>query len=315
MLMEELRDSFLQSKTNIADTTRRNYLWNFNQLLIYWNECLGNVDVETIDIEPLRETFLPYLYSKKVSRVRPAEGYAKGYVVFYRLKAFLKCLYRFLARDDIVRQLAEKKLEVPEIRPLTLEETNALLALLNEIDAQHSVRQNKKGRKQEHITNPDRDRAIIKTFFSTGLRASELCKLKVKDILFEQGIGKIKGKGRRRKKDTFYFLFNYHEELRQWLGQRISDPDNFIFLDNKQRPFTYFNLWRLMKNLSESSEFDFRCHTFRHSVGVYLINNGWTPEGVRKFLRHRDISTTGIYLRQRGEVDVLRAIRSLGRWR
>jgi site-specific recombinase XerD len=306
-MIEELKERYMGFNQSLSPTTLKSYEWAFNRIIHLWNKY-PNVDMKYVDVEEVQQ-FISLLYDK-VDKHKPKVGYPKRYCSFYYLKMFLKRLFRFIGRDDIVKVLKENKLESPELEVLSFEEINNVVGMLDDVHREHTEdMQKKRGAKVK--TNPPRDGMIILTLFSTGLRARELISLKVGDIDFEGKKGKVKSKGRRREKDNFYFMFKFNEKLKEWLGDRINNKTEYIFLDNNQQSFTYWNLWELMKIVSDNTGFKFTCHSLRHSAGVYLIKHNWTPEMIRKFLRHRQIETTGIYLKEKGELDIIQGLEGI----
>jgi integrase/recombinase XerC len=139
-----------------------------------------------------------------------------------------------------------------------------------------------------------RDRAILETFYSTGMRISELVSISMSDIDFISGIIKVMGKG---KKERIVPIGEHAiKAIRQYLDKRAKQTDA-LFLNKHGQRITdrgvrgivakYIRLASLRQGVSP--------HTLRHSFATHLLNHGADLRSVQELLGHANLSTTQIY--------------------
>ncbi len=145
-----------------------------------------------------------------------------------------------------------------------------------------------------------RDRAILETIYSSGLRASEVINMKMGDINFEAGFITVRGKGSKERvvpinETALSTIKKYIEESRpDILGKRNS---RFLFLAKGGRPMTRQRLWQLIKKYSAGLSANISPHTLRHCFASHLLDGGADLRALQKMLGHTDISSTQIYTR------------------
>jgi integrase/recombinase XerD len=137
----------------------------------------------------------------------------------------------------------------------------------------------------------DFDRAIITFMGSSGLRASELISLKIKDIDFNLLTGKVKSKGQSEteEKDVFIFSSQAKDFIRKYLGKRINDKDDYLFI-YKGKKIKYKFLWEYFTN-----RFKFRPHQLRHFF-CFQGSKIYSPKTLQTLARHRRWETTSLYV-------------------
>jgi len=148
-----------------------------------------------------------------------------------------------------------------------------------------------------------RDRAIMETFYSTGVRRMELVNLKIHDIDFTRGTATIfDGKG---KKDRMVpigdracaWVRKYLEEVRPTLV--ASDDNGHLFLTEYGEPFIKNRLSDLVTKYKETVGIDKpgTCHLFRHAMATYMLENGADIRYIQEILGHVNLSSAEIYTR------------------
>lgn len=144
----------------------------------------------------------------------------------------------------------------------------------------------------------ERDRVVILTLFASGIRASELCNLRIANMDIDYGL-KVMGKG---KKERFVPMPpEPFDDLRAYvLGARsafMPDPHNpFVFIGQGGEPLSRSGLWRICKKWGDRAGLkDIHPHIFRHSMATALINRGCQIRFVQEILGHSSINTTQIY--------------------
>jgi integrase/recombinase XerD len=145
-----------------------------------------------------------------------------------------------------------------------------------------------------------RDRAMLEVLYGAGLRVSELVGLELKDLMPDEELIRVMGKGSKerivplggRAADA---LGRYLRELRPRLDR--GEGEGVVFLNHHGRPLTRMGAWKIVRRHVDRSDVDRRVtpHTFRHSFATHLLEGGADLAAVQEMLGHADISTTQIY--------------------
>ena len=146
-----------------------------------------------------------------------------------------------------------------------------------------------------------RDKAILETLYSAGLRVSELCSLEMNNILFDSAMLRVVGKGNKERYvplgDKAIKLINdYCKYIRSALVDKKKSHGN-VFLSKNGKQLTRMTIYNIMKKWARISGInrDISPHTFRHSFATHLLEGGADLRAVQEMLGHSDISTTQIY--------------------
>ena len=170
--------------------------------------------------------------------------------------------------------------------PLTLnfEEINLILNKIN-IDKANSLR----------------DKCIISTLYSCGLRVSELLSLSLTNINFDDNIIRVIGKGRKERivpigKKSKNDLLNYIENERPTLARK-KNSKGYLFLSNRGNALSRKTTWNIVSKHSKMCfpNKNISPHTYRHSFASHLLEGGADLRIVQELLGHSSISTTQIY--------------------
>ncbi|HEV3261730.1 MAG TPA: tyrosine recombinase XerC [Gemmataceae bacterium] len=146
-----------------------------------------------------------------------------------------------------------------------------------------------------------RDRAILETLYSAGLRVSELTGLNVDDVDFESGMATVRGKGKRER--LALLGLQALEALRTWLAtrealtQKSTRQPQAVFLNKNGSRLTTRSVGRLLEKYLAQAGLDPRTspHTLRHSFATHLLDRGADIRSVQELLGHRSLATTQIY--------------------
>ncbi len=200
----------------------------------------------------------------------------------------LKRFYRYLVREKIIEGnpcVERGTPSLPRNLPRTLSE-DEVLKLIQAPD----------------ITTPIgmRDRAMIETLYSTGMRASELVGLRVNQVDLVVGACKITGKGSKQRlvplgEHAAEWIRAYMMEARdQILKQRIS---NDLFPGNRGKAMSRQGFWQKLNKYAMLSGISSTVspHTLRHAFATHLLNYGADLRSVQMMLGHSNLSTTQIY--------------------
>lgn len=154
------------------------------------------------------------------------------------------------------------------------------------------------------LSNPqgERNRAIIETLYSCGLRVSELTNLKISDLFFDEGFIKVTGKGNKQRfvpisPLTQKYINLYKNEVRPHLPIVEAYRDT-LFLNRRGKQLTRAMIFTIVKQLAEKVELNkiISPHTFRHSFATHLLENGADLRAIQLMLGHESITTTEIYM-------------------
>ncbi len=145
-----------------------------------------------------------------------------------------------------------------------------------------------------------RNRAIIETLYSCGLRVSELINIQITNIYFDEGFIRVIGKG---NKERLVPISPYFEkEIKLYLPQRLNQEakkghEDYLFLNRRGRRLTRVMIFTIVKDLAKKINLskNISPHTFRHSFATHLVEGGANLRAVQEMLGHESISTTEIY--------------------
>ena len=144
---------------------------------------------------------------------------------------------------------------------------------------------------------PLRDLAIIELLYSSGLRVSELTKIKVLDIDHRENFVKVSGKGNKER--VVPFGSNAREVILQYLRRRIElkPKDDFLFLNNRGSGITTRSIERIVKKYGILSGISKKIspHALRHTFATHLLGGGADLRSIQELLGHSSLSTTQRY--------------------
>ncbi|MDB4905700.1 MAG: Tyrosine recombinase xerC [Gemmatimonadetes bacterium] len=200
----------------------------------------------------------------------------------------VRTYYRFLLGDGVVVRDPSERLETPKrgrTLPdvLSVEEVEKLLASPSMDDALYF-----------------RDRAMLELAYGAGLRVSEWITLGVRDLLLEDGLVRVFGKGSKERlvpigRSAITAAAIYSRELRPKLEK--GEGKGILFLNARGRPLSRMGAWLILRRHVErvGIEKEVSPHTLRHSFATHLLEGGADLRAVQEMLGHADISTTQIY--------------------
>jgi integrase/recombinase XerD len=196
--------------------------------------------------------------------------------------------FRFLTGDGIVVRDPSERLETPKRwrtlpEVLTVEEVQKLIASPTLDDALVF-----------------RDRALLELAYGAGLRVSEWITLGVRDLLLEDGLVRVFGKGSKERlvpigRSAIGAVAIYLRELRPRLEK--GEGKGILFLNARGRPLTRMGAWKILRGHVERAGITKHVspHTLRHSFATHLLEGGADLRAVQEMLGHVDIATTQIY--------------------
>ena len=207
-----------------------------------------------------------------------------------RLISGLRSFYDYLIFENYLNSNPLERIEAPRIGrklPDTLS-VNEIDLIVSVIDLSES--------------NGERNRAIIETLYSCGLRVSELTNLKISDLFFEEGFIKVTGKGDKQRfipisPLTQKYINLYKDQVRVAMKIEAAFNDT-LFLNRRGKQLTRAMIFTIVKTLGEKAEIqkNISPHTFRHSFATHLLENGADLRAIQMMLGHESITTTEIYM-------------------
>lgn len=142
-----------------------------------------------------------------------------------------------------------------------------------------------------------RDRAILETLYSCGVRVSEVVTLRLCDLFFGEGYIRVTGKGDKERLVPISAPLKTKISAYLEYRQGVKSNEESLFLSNRGKPLTRVMIFTIIKNATRLSGVNKRVspHTFRHSFATHLLNGGASIRQVQEMLGHENISTTEIY--------------------
>lgn len=265
---------YLKLERSLSENTQDAYLTDLDKLLSFLT--LENVYVLDVTLADL-EQFAAGLHDIGIharSQARIISG-VKSFFNFLLLSNYLE--------DDPSELLEGPKIgfRLPEV--LSLEEIDELISTID--------LSKKEGQ---------RNRAILETLYSCGLRVTELCTLKISDLYFEEGFIKVEGKGSKQrlvpispkaiKEIELYFIDRNLMTIKK-------GHEDFLFLSKRGTHISRIMVFHIIKELAEQVGItkNVSPHTFRHSFATHLLEGGANLRAIQSMLGHESIAATEIY--------------------
>ena len=266
---------YLRIERSLADNTIQSYLRDINKLADYCNQL--KIDEKNVKVNDIRN-FINHLNNDQISARSQA-----------RIISGIKAFYKYLILEDYIKDDPTLLIENPKIG-LKLPEVlsvNEIEIIISSIDLSKKHGQ--------------RNKAIIETLYSCGLRVTELINLKISNINFKEEYIKIIGKGNKERltpigSNALKYIQIYVNEVR--IHQKINKGhEDIVFLNNRGSKLSRVMIFTLIKNTLEKCGIKKKVspHTFRHSFATHLIEGGADLRAVQEMLGHESITTTEIY--------------------
>jgi integrase/recombinase XerD len=269
--------AYLQLEKSQASNTIDGYLRDVSKLFAFLDLHYPTLSVLKLELNHL-QLFVKWLNEFGIAPTTQA-----------RIISGIKSFYNYLIMEDLLKNNPSELLESPKLGRklpdvLSTEEIDAIIA---QIDLS----------KKEGARN----KAIIETLYSCGLRVSELVNLKLSELFFDEGFIKVIGKGNKQRlvpigSTAVKYINIYKNELRNHLVIDKKHED-FLFLNNRGKQLTRVMIFTIIKRLCEKAGIKKKIspHTFRHSFATHLVEGGADLRAVQEMLGHASITTTEIY--------------------
>lgn len=267
--------NWLLFERNLSKNTIESYMHDVEQFHRFMDREYGILasQVETAHIE----AYMCEVYDRRLEASSQA-----------RLLSSIKSFYNFLQVAEVAESSPAEFIDTPRIGRklpdiLSISEIDAIISAID------------LGSEQGH-----RNKAMLETLYSCGLRVSELVSLRLGDLFFEDGFIRVTGKGNKQRLVPVSRQAQLEIEL--WLEQRrLMRPDSkssdVLFLNRNGRKLTRVMIFTIIKRAAQAAGIDKQVspHTFRHSFATHLLEGGASIRQIQEMLGHESILTTEIY--------------------
>jgi integrase/recombinase XerD len=269
--------AYLQLEKSLSDNSVEAYLRDVDKLtsfLLAEDKMLTPQQVELKDLQQFLR-FITELGMTASSQARIISG-LRG---FYRY-----CLLEHITTTDptVLLEAPKLKRSLPDV--LTFEEIEAIIAELDLSTAEGG-----------------RNKAILETMYSCGLRVSELVNLKISNLYLDVGFIKVLGKGDKERlvpigRSAIKYIGIYRKNIRVHMPVKPGN-DDILFLNRRGSQLSRVMIFLVLKDLVQKAGIrkNISPHTLRHSFATHLVEGGADLRAVQEMLGHESITTTEIY--------------------
>jgi integrase/recombinase XerD len=268
---------YLSLEKGLSQNSINAYVNDINKLLEFLKKNFKGITPQRVKLMHLKG-FIELLNEKGVSPRTQA-----------RTISGIKSFFKYLLIEDKIKSDPTSLLEAPKVgrklpEILTPEEIDLMINTIN-------------------IEKPEgqRNRAIVETLYSCGLRVSELVDVKISNLFFKKGYVKIEGKAGKERlvpvsPKAIAEIEKYVKNYRKHLNIEEGDEDT-LFLNRRGQKLSRVMIFTIIKNLAAQVNLKKKIspHTFRHSFATHLIEGGADLRAVQDMLGHESILTTEIY--------------------
>ena len=270
--------NYLKLERSLSNNSIDAYLLDIRKLTSFISENYStSLSIENINVSII-ESFIKYLFKSESSTYSQA-----------RIVSGLKSFFNYLLLEEKIDINPMELIDAPKL-VRKLPETLSIQEIENIINA---VDLNSK--------EGMRNKAILETLYSCGLRVSELVNLKVQNLFLDIGFIKVLGKGMKERlvpigTKAAECISIYMKEYRTNLN--ISEGfEGYLFINRRGKNLTRNMIFIIVKDLVKKAGLNKNIspHTFRHSFATHLIEGGADLRAVQEMLGHESITTTEIY--------------------
>ena len=268
---------FLKLERGLSENSIDNYIRDVKKLVTYLDK--NDISVSPIEIDESMVKQFIYEVSKSLNARSQA-----------RIISGLRSFFDYLIFEDYRETNPTDLIETPKIGrklPDTLSQLE-VDTLINAIDLSHP--------------QGERNRTILETMYSCGLRVSEVISLKVSDLFFEEGFIRVLGKGNKQRFVPIHinsqkYINIYTKEIRSHIKTQKGFEDT-LFLNRRGKGLSRQMIFMILKELAEKIGLTKKIspHTLRHSFATHLLKNGADLRAIQQLLGHESITTTEIYV-------------------
>jgi len=268
----------MQLERSLSDNTVEAYLHDVSMLEDYIRAEKQGIGVNNIALEHL-QSFLAHINELELSAGTQA-----------RLLSGIKGFFSYLMTEEVIKKDPTELLEAPKLKRalptfLSIEEINQLFAAID-----HSTPEGQ------------RNRAMLETMYSCGLRVSELIGLQISNLSLSVGFIRVVGKGNKERlvpigSTAVDQIKLYKDHVRSHLPKIKPGNEDILFLNRRGSALSRVMVFMILKDLTEKCGFkkNIHPHTLRHSFATHLVEAGADLRAVQEMMGHKSITTTEIY--------------------
>jgi integrase/recombinase XerD len=269
--------SYLQIERSLSGNSVEAYvrdITKLKQFLELTNKELAPQFVKAKDLK----NFLVYI--NELGMTAPSQA---------RILSGIKSFYKFLILQNVITEDPALQIQAPQ-RGRKLPEVLDFYEIERLLDA-------------IDMSTPEgaRNRAMLETLYSSGLRVSELTDLRLNNLFFDIGFMKVLGKNNKERlvpvgNDAIKYIDIYRNEIRSHLDIKPGN-ENILFLNRRGAKLTRVMVFTIIKDLARAINLtkNISPHTFRHSFATHLLEGGADLRAIQEMLGHESIITTEIY--------------------
>jgi integrase/recombinase XerD len=269
--------AYLQLEKSLSDNSVEAYLRDIEKLTAFLqqsNNLKTPAEVQLKDLERLLK-WIAELGLSATSQARIISG--------------IRAFYKYCLLENIVTKDPALLLEAPKLK-------RALPDILSFDEIENVI-------SQIDLSKPEggRNKAIVETMYSCGLRVSEVVNMKISGLHLEVGFIRVIGKGDKERlvpvgKSAVKFINIYKNRIRVHERPTAGNED-ILFLNNRGSKLSRVMIFLIIKDLVKKAGIkkNISPHTFRHSFATHLIEGGADLRAVQEMLGHESITTTEIY--------------------
>ena len=269
--------AYLMLEKGLANNTVEAYTRDIQKLADYCQRQIPPVAPEQVD----QELLLRFLSGSEMDKISSRSQ--------ARMQSGIKAFYKYMILDDQMKTNPTHNLESPRVEnyfPNVLggEEVGRVI---NAADLLPRDRL--------------RNRAIVETLYSCGLRITELVSLTLRDVNLEEDFARVHGKGNKER--IVPIGSHAHEALEAYIkderaaADKVKGFENLLFIRRNGKPLSRVRVYNIIQELAKTAGITkhISTHTFRHSFATHLVNGGADLRVVQDLLGHESITTTEIY--------------------
>jgi len=272
--------AYLQVERNLSPHTVASYLRDLNRFIIF---ALGRSKRSSSGIT--RKDINDHIAELHTDGLSPRS--------IARALSALRTFFKFITSEEGRKDEPTEEIEGPRIgRPLPKSlRRDQMDKIMNTVDIS--------------IPAGIRDRAILETLYSSGLRVSEVISLKLENVSFEEGLLRVLGKGRKERlvplgRFAINWIGRYLKEVRTEFIKKKLDK-GYLFVNQRGGALSRQAVWLMVKAVAKRSGLRLSPHTLRHAFATHLVEADVDLRSVQEMLGHASITTTQIYTFVSGE--------------
>lgn len=269
--------AWLQLEKSLSDNSVAAYIHDLQKFVTYLQLHHETLKPETIQLTHL-EQFIKWINGLGIAAASQA-----------RIISGLKSFFKYAVLEQICTQDPSLLLEAPKLKrqlpdTLSFEEIEKLIGAID-------------------LSTPEgqRNKAILETMYSCGLRVSELVNLKISNLFLDVGFIKVTGKGNKERlvpigSDAIKYINIFRNSIRNKISIKPTEGD-ILFLNRRGSRLSRVMIFLIIKDLAKKAGIskNISPHTFRHSFATHLVEGGADLRAVQEMLGHESITTTEIY--------------------